>query len=314
MTASRALRGAPDVSAETRQRVLEATELLGYVGNRLALSLSSQKTNLVAVVVPSMSNIVFPEVLAGISAGLEGSGMQAVFGLTDYDARKERDVIRDMLSWRPSAIVVTGLDQPEDTVKMLRSADVPVIQIMDLDGTPIDFNVGLSHGKAGEEMARALIAAGRKRFGYIGSALERDLRAAKRKAGFERVLHENHLSFIGQRLGDTLSSVGLGKYLTHQLLRAEPNLDCIYYSNDDMAVGGAFAGLEASRSGEILMAGFNGLDLAAALPLRIATSKSPLRMIGEIAGRLARGSTAPNLPSTGKIIAFVPEITGVHQG
>ncbi|MFD1725162.1 LacI family DNA-binding transcriptional regulator [Rhizobium viscosum] len=311
MTASRALRGAPDVSPETRQRVLNATEQLGYVGNRLALSLSSRKTNLVAVVVPSMSNIVFPEVLAGISAGLEGSGMQAVFGLSDYDAGKERDVIRDMLSWRPSAIIVTGLDQPEDTVKMLRSADIPVIQIMDLDGTPIDFNVGLSHGKAGEEMARALIAAGRRRFGYIGSALERDLRAAKRRAGFERVLHENRLAFIGQRLGDTLSSVGLGKHLTHELLRAEPNLDCIYYSNDDMAVGGAFASVEAFRSDDILMAGFNGLELAAALPVRIATSRSPRRLIGEVAARLACDPIASNASSSSKITAFVPEITGV---
>ncbi|MBB3312440.1 LacI family gluconate utilization system Gnt-I transcriptional repressor [Rhizobium sp. BK196] len=311
MTVSRALRGAPDVSPETRQRVLKATEQLGYVGNQLALSLSSQRTNLVAVVVPSMSNIVFPEVLAGISTGLEGSGMQAVFGLSDYDTRKERDVIRDMLSWRPSAIIVTGLDQPEDTVKMLKSAEIPIIQIMDLDGTPIDFNVGLSHGKAGEEMARALIAAGRKRFGYIGSVLERDLRAAKRKAGFERVLLEHRLTFIGQRLGDTLSSVGLGKYLTHELLRAEPNLDCIYYSNDDMAVGGAFAGMEASRTDDILMAGFNGLELAAALPVRIATSKSPRRMIGEVAARLARGSMVTDAPSNGKITAFVPEIIGI---
>ncbi len=134
---------------------------------------------------------------------------------------------------------------------------------------------------------------------------------AKRKAGFERVLRENRLAFIGQRLGDTLSSVGLGKYLTHQLLSSEPSLDCIYYSNDDMAAGGAFAIMEASRTDDILMAGFNGLELAAALPLRIATSRSPRRMIGEVAARLARGTMAPDAPSVSKITAFVPEITGI---
>jgi LacI family gluconate utilization system Gnt-I transcriptional repressor len=311
MTVSRALRGAPDVSRATRDRVLQAAERLNYIGNRLALSLSSQRTDLVAVVVPSMSNIVFPEVMAGISNGLEGSGMQAVFGITDYDVAKEHNIIRDMLSWRPSAIIVTGLDQPDETVRMLKNAAIPVIQIMDLDGTPIDFNVGLSHERAGEEMARALIAAGRKRFGYVGSALDRDLRAGKRRAGFERVLREHRLAFVGQRLGDTLSSVGLGKYLTHQLLDAEPKLDCIYYSNDDMAAGGAFATMEASRTDDILIAGFNGLELAAALPVRIATSRSPRRMIGEVAARLARGSGTTDNPSSGKITAFVPEITGI---
>ncbi|WP_105382918.1 LacI family DNA-binding transcriptional regulator [Neorhizobium alkalisoli] len=313
MTASRALRGVADVSKETREKVLLAAERLSYVGNRLALSLSSQRTNLVAVVVPSMSNIVFPEVLAGISAGLEGSGMQAVFGISDYDTAKEHTIIRDMLSWQPSAIVVTGLDQPQETVRMLQNAAIPVIQIMDLDGTPIDFNVGLSHGKAGEDMARALLAAGRRRFGYIGSALNRDLRACKRKAGFERVLNENGLGFVEQQIDDAFSSIALGKHLTQQMLAPAPNLDCIYYSNDDMATGGLFACMELGGSalGDILIAGFNGLDLALALPARIATSRSPRRTIGETAGKLAREAVAAGQPSPQKVFSFVPEITGV---
>ncbi|WP_117194414.1 LacI family DNA-binding transcriptional regulator [Rhizobium terrae] len=313
MTASRALRGTSDVSKETREKVLQAAERLNYVGNRLALSLSSQRTNLVAVVVPSMSNIVFPEVLAGISAGLEGSGMQAVFGISDYDAAKEREIIRDMLSWQPSAIIVTGLDQPEDTVRMLKNATIPIIQIMDLDGEPVDFNVGLSHGKAGEDMARALIAAGRRRFGYVGSALELDLRAGKRKAGFERVLGKSGLAFMQSQIDDAFSSVALGKQLTRAALAAMPDLDCLYYSNDDMATGGLFACMELGVAvpGKILIAGFNGLDLANALPVRIATSRSPRHLIGEVAAKLARDVVADGKTIDRKRIAFTPEIIGI---
>jgi len=313
MTASRALRGTPDVSSETRQRVLRAAEQLSYVGNRLALSLSSQRTNLVAVVVPSMSNIVFPEVLAGITAGLEGSGMQAVFGISDYDAAKEREIIRDMLSWQPSAIIVTGLDQPEETVRMLKSAGIPVIQVMDLDGEPIDFNVGLSHGAAGEEMAKALIGAGRSRFGYIGSALHRDVRAAKRKAGFERVLKQNGLHFIEQQIDDAFSSIALGKRMTTTMVASVPDIDCLYYSNDDMATGGLFACMELSLAvpEKLMIAGFNGLDLASALPVRIATSRSPRRVMGEAAARLVREAIADPNADRPKTIAFRPEITGI---
>ncbi|WP_416067255.1 LacI family DNA-binding transcriptional regulator [Rhizobium sp. ZK1] len=316
MTASRALRGAGDVSKETRERVLDVAERLSYVGNRLALSLSSQNTNLLAVVVPSMSNIVFPEVLAGISAALEDSGMQAVFGISDYDTDKERTIIRDMLSWQPSAIIVTGLDQPKETVRMLQNATIPVIQIMDLDGTPVDFNVGLSHKRAGEDMARALIAAGRLRFGYVGSALSRDLRAAKRKAGFEKALREcGGLSFVEHRLDEAFSSVALGKRLTASMLADRPQIDCIYYSNDDMATGGLFACMELGIASpeDVLIAGFNGLELAHALPARIATSKSPRRIIGEIAGKLAREAVSAGRPSIQKVFSFVPEITGVSS-
>lgn len=313
MTASRALRGAADVSAETRERVLAAATRMSYVGNRLALSLSSQRTNLVAVVVPSMSNIVFPEVLAGISAGLDGSGMQAVFGISDYDVVKERDIIRDMLSWQPCAIIVTGLDQPDDTVKLLKHANIPVIQLMDLDGTPIDFNVGLSHGEAGADMARALVAAGRRRFGYIGSALDRDLRAGKRKAGFEHVLHGHGLHVVEQRIDAAFSSIALGKQLTIAMLAAVPDLDCIYYSNDDMASGGLFACMELGVAvpEKILIAGFNGLDLVNSLPAPIATSRSPRRAMGEIAAQLVRQAVAGDQNAGEKTVAFKPVITGI---
>ncbi|MFK0164329.1 LacI family DNA-binding transcriptional regulator [Rhizobium sp. NPDC090279] len=315
MTASRALRGVADVSGETRDRVIEAATRINYVGNRLALSLSAQRTNLVAVVVPSMSNIVFPEVLAGISAGLDGSGMQAVFGISDYDVAKERAIIRDMLSWQPCAIIVTGLDQPEETVDLLRHANIPVIQLMDLDGTPIDFNVGLSHGAAGEDMARALIAAGRRRFGYVGSALGRDLRAGKRKDGFERVLHSHGLGFAEQRIDDAFSSIALGKQLTMAMLAAVPDLDCIYYSNDDMASGGLFACMQLGVAvpQKILIAGFNGLDLISSLPAPIATSCSPRRAIGEVAAQLVRQAVATEQHAARKTIVFKPTIVGVDD-
>ncbi|TXI00528.1 MAG: LacI family DNA-binding transcriptional regulator [Rhizobium sp.] len=313
MTASRALRGVADVSNETRDRVIEAATRMKYVGNRLALSLSSQRTNLVAVVVPSMSNIVFPEVLAGISSGLDGSGMQAVFGISDYDVIKEREIIRDMLSWQPCAIIVTGLDQPEETVELLRHAAIPIIQLMDLDGTPIDFNVGLSHGGAGEEMAEALIAAGRRRFGYVGSALERDRRAGKRKDGFERVLRAHGLGFAEQRIDHAFSSIALGKQLTTAMLATVPDLDCIYYSNDDMASGGLFACMELGVAvpRQVLIAGFNGLDLVASLPAKIATSRSPRRAIGEVAAQLVRKAVAGQGDIVEKTIVFRPTVTGV---
>ncbi|MGI2033593.1 LacI family DNA-binding transcriptional regulator [Rhizobium panacihumi] len=317
MTASRALRGASDVADDTRVRVQQAAERLSYVGNRLALSLSSQRTNLVAVVVPSMSNTVFPEVLSGITTGLEGTGMQAVFGISDYDEAKEREIIRDMLSWQPSAIIVTGLDQRDDTLRMLKSAGIPVIQVMDLDGTPIDFNVGLSHGDAGRDMAAALLAAGRRKIAYVGSALARDLRAGKRKAAFEHVLADQGLSFVAEQLDDGFSSIALGKRLTTHMLAAKPDIDCIYYSNDDMAAGGLFACMELGIDvpSQIVLSGFNGLDLTDSLPAPIATSKSPRRAMGEAAARLIIDATRNGEKGVGdaavKTIVFKPPIIGL---
>lgn len=310
MTASRALRNAPDVSRESIARVHEAAVELGYVRNRLALSLNQQRSSLIGVVVPSMSNIVFPEVVSGISAALEGSAMQAVFGISDYDVDKERDIIASMLSWQPSAMIVTGLDQPDDTRQLLAAASIPIIQIMDLDGDPIRFNVGLSHMQAGADIAQALIMVGRRKFAYIGSALTKDLRAAKRKSGFEAALGQNGMRFGTEIIADSFSSISLGKALTHQILDMPADIDCIYYSNDDMAAGGLFACMERGIAvpEKIMLAGFNGLDLTAALPAFIATSRSPRRLIGQSAAELALKAIADDGAELPRIIRFEPEI------
>lgn len=311
MTASRALRGASDVSSDTVVKVRQAADQVGYVGNRLAFSLSSRRTNLIGVVVPSMSNIVFPEVLSGISEALEGTGIQAVFGLTDYDPGKEREVIRNILSWRPAAMIVTGLDQPEETVKLLKQADIPVVQIMDIDGTPIDYCVGLSHTAAGEEMGRALLGEGRRKFGYVGSRLDRDQRASRRKAGFERALAEAGLRFTLEKVGDKGSSPVMGKRLTMALLAEAEGLDCIYYSNDDMAAGGLFACIEQGISvpETILLAGFNGLELTDALPAAIATSYSPRREIGRTAASLALRALGDPGENHERVVALSPRLS-----
>ena len=73
MTVSRVLRGRGDVSQNTREKVLQAAKTLGYVPNKIAGALASQRVNLVAVIIPSMSNMVFPEVLTGINSVLENT-------------------------------------------------------------------------------------------------------------------------------------------------------------------------------------------------------------------------------------------------
>ena len=156
MTVSRVLRNRDDVSPATREKVLTAARALGYVPNKIAGGLASQQVNLVAVIVPSLSNMVFPEVLSGISAALEDSGLQPVFGVTNYSAEKEEEVLYEMLSWRPSGVIIAGLEHTEAARAMLENAGIPIVEIMDSDGEPIDSVVGISHRAAGRQMAEAM--------------------------------------------------------------------------------------------------------------------------------------------------------------
>ncbi|MFT5440329.1 MAG: LacI family gluconate utilization system Gnt-I transcriptional repressor, partial [Alphaproteobacteria bacterium] len=145
MTVSRVLRNRGDVSSATREKVLKAAKTLGYVPNKIAGALASSRVNLVAVIIPSLSNMVFPEVMTGISEVLDGTPLQPVVGVTNYMPEKEEEVLFEMLSWRPSGVIIAGLEHSDASRAMLRAAGVPVVEIMDVDGEPIDAVVGISH-------------------------------------------------------------------------------------------------------------------------------------------------------------------------
>lgn len=288
MTVSRALRGAPDVSEKTRRKIEEAARAIGYVPNRIAGSLSSQTVNLVAVVVPSLNSFVFPEVLSGISATLKATELKPVVGVSGYDLEEEESVIREMLSWRPSGLIVAGVEHSETTRNMLRNAPCPVVEVMDTDGDPVCHCVGISHLEAGRDMARQIIGRGYRRIGFIGTKMPQDFRAMKRLQGFEQGLAEAGLTLADMEKYAGESSTKTGRELTQRILQRSPDLDCLYFSSDVMSVGGYMHCLAEGLliPGDIALAGFNNLQILEGLPLQLATTDACRREIGERAAEI----------------------------
>ncbi|MFN6951245.1 MAG: LacI family DNA-binding transcriptional regulator [Albidovulum sp.] len=297
MTVSRVLRNRGDVSDSTRERVLEAARRLGYVPNKIAGALASQRVNLVAVIVPSLSNLVFPEVLSGISEELEDSGLQPVFGVTNYSSEREEAVLYEMLSWRPSGVIVAGLEHSDTARAMLQNAGIPIVEIMDVDGEAIDSVVGISHRRAGLEMARAIVKAGYRRIGFLGTKMPHDHRARKRMEGFEAGLSEAGLTVADREFYSGGSALLKGREMTEAILKRNPDLDFLYYSNDMIGAGGLLYCLENRMDvpDTVGLAGFNGVDLLEGLPRRLATMDACRREIGRRAAAIVAGQSASGL-------------------
>jgi len=291
MTASRALRKADAVSEKTRKKIERVARELGYVPNRIAGALASRSVNLVGVIFPSLSSFVFPEVLSGISSVLGASPLQPVVGVTGYNLEEEENVIREMLSWRPAGLVVAGLEHTAAARKMLAAADIPVVEIMDVDGEAVDYCVGISHVEAGRRMAEAIIARGYRRIGFIGTKMPKDFRAAKRYQGFVEVIARAGLSLVAERQYSGGSSIAEGRKITTDLHQQHPELDCIYYSSDLMAVGGYMYCLsnEVAVPGQLAIAGFNNLQIIDGLPLQLATTDAYRFEIGQKAAEIVLG-------------------------
>ena len=293
MTVSRVLRNRGDVSAATREKVLEAARTLGYVPNKIAGALASQRVNLVGVVIPSLSNMVFPEVMTGISDTLEGTGLQPVVGVTNYLPDREESVIYEMLSWRPSGMIVAGLEHSPAARAMLAQAGIPIVEIMDIDGDPVNYAVGISHYRAGREMAEAIIAAGYKRIAFLGTQMPNDFRAKKRLEGFEGALSKAGLSLVDREFYSGGSALLKGREMTATVLSRSPDVDFLYYSNDMIGAGGLLYCLDQGLDvpGRIGLAGFNGVELLDGLPRKLATMDACRLEIGRRAAQIVAGQS-----------------------
>jgi LacI family gluconate utilization system Gnt-I transcriptional repressor len=265
ITISRALRTPEKVSESLRERIAVAIERLGYHPDAAARALASKRTNVIGVIIPSITNNVFSDVLHGIYEALEGSPFDIQLANYRYSPLKEEKLLRIFLGQKPAGLVIAGLDQTEAARAMLERAPCPVVQIMETGADPVDMLVGFSHSDAAAAATRHLFERGYRKPGFLGGRM--DPRSQRRFQGFRAAAMEARI-FDDRRVVTTLraSTVTLGGQLFAELLERAPETDAVFCNNDDMALGVLF---EAQRRriavpDQLGICGFNDFELVAA--------------------------------------------------
>jgi LacI family gluconate utilization system Gnt-I transcriptional repressor len=233
--------------------------------------------------------------MTGISEVLDGTGLQPVVGVTNYLPDREESVIYEMLSWRPSGMIIAGLEHTPAARAMLARAGVPIVEIMDIDGDPIDHAVGISHRRAGRQMAEAIIAAGYRRIAFLGTQMPNDFRAKKRLEGFEETLGKAGLTLVDREFYSGGSALLKGREMTAAVLSRTPEVDFLYYSNDMIGAGGLLYCLDQGLDvpNKVGLAGFNGVELLDGLPRKLATMDACRLEIGHRAAEIIAGKGQP---------------------
>ncbi len=286
MTVSRVLRGASGFSDDTRDRVLKVAERLGYVPNKLAAAFgSTQSGTLVGMCVPRLTSGLFAHVLDGVDRALSRLGYQLMIGANNHSTVEEEAWVRQIVSWRPAGLILSGRNHTPATVDLLRQTAVPVVEIWDLTTAPIDMSVGFSHHDCGAEMGQFLLRRGRRRAGYVGALARADVMGQARLEGFQKVLSLAGHPLVDREVLHDMPGFYAGYYGLETLLSRTRNLDVVYFHNDDMAVGGlAYAQARGIRVPEDLgIAGWGGMEAASILPKRLTTTVVPTTAIGKAA-------------------------------
>lgn len=289
MTVSRAFKNDGSVNNETRDQVVKVARKLGYVFNATASSLRMQKTDFIAVIIPSLDNANFSDTVSGLSGVLSPHGIQALLGYTNYDIDEEERLIEQLLRRRPLALVVTGGKHTKRAAQLLKNSDIPIIEIWDCPARPIGYYVGFSNAQAIETLVRHFADVGYKRIAFMGGDSIGDRRGHDRRLGFIEAMASCGLD--GSRLVDTgipPISMSDGARAMARLLADYPDTDAVIGVSDLCAFG---AITECQRRGieigqQIAIAGFGNYQISNICIPRLTTIDVQAREIGVLTGRL----------------------------
>ncbi|MXP57060.1 LacI family DNA-binding transcriptional regulator [Pantoea sp. Taur] len=282
MTVSRALNSPHLVRPATVAKVKAAISATGYIPNAQAGSLASNRSRLIAVVVPQINNNMFVDTIQSLNDSLSAQGYHMLLCVTGYEAETEAETVATLLSRRPDGIVLTGIHHSAQLKKVLLQANVPVVEIWDMTPTPIDMLVGFSHEKIGARVATYLAERGYQKPGLIWTD---DRRALQRKQGLLDALMSLDIEPLADVPVQLPALMARGREASSQLLEQHPDVDVLVCSSDTLAQGALMAaqarGLNIPQ--QLAVIGFGDLDFAAANYPAISTVRIDRHRMGELA-------------------------------
>ncbi len=284
MTVSRALREPDRVSPDTRRRIERAIGRVGYVPDLVASGLASQRTKVIAMIIPTLANSIFNDTVQGASDFLRTHGYQLLVGDSGYSEEEEEHLTMTLLGRRPDGLILTGTDHRPRARRLLSEAAIPVVETWELSNQPLDSVVGFSNRGAGQAMTRYLIERGYEHIGFLGTA---DRRAVRRCNGYEAALKEKGRPARVQLTEGPNWMQGAGLNFG-KLMEKHPETDAVFCTSDILAAGALF---ECQRRGwavpgRVALAGLGDFDIATEVVPPLTTLRIPRYEMGRRAAEV----------------------------
>ncbi|MBD1565602.1 substrate-binding domain-containing protein [Vibrio sp. S12_S33] len=285
MTVSRFLRDPNSVAFATQAKIAAVIEELGYIQNRAPAMLSKSSSKAIGILLPSLSNQVFANLVQGIEYVTKARGYDTLIAHFGYSVQEEEEKIASLLSYQVDGLILTETHHSERTLQMLKAAGVPVVETMELPTEPIDMAVGLDHEQAAFHVVSNMVQSGKRNIAYFGARL--DTRTQLRMTGYDRAMINAGLK-PKHILTEEHSSFTLGGELLEQALQEIPDLNGVFCTNDDIAIGAmmkcAYKGLKVPQ--DISIVGYNALDIGQAISPKLTSVETPRFEIGKKSAEL----------------------------
>ena len=289
-TVSHVLSGKRPTSGQTRRRVQDVIERLGYRPNRVAQSLVWRRPFALGLIIPDITNPYFPALALGAEDRVRSRGYTLVLGNSEYDPHREMAYLELVRSQQlAGAIYCLGDEMSPILPEIQRAVGEGLSLVLVHSPMPSVPTVCADNRQGGRLAARHLIELGHREIGLI-SALPLDEGMADREGGFLEYLRDTGMA-VDRAAVPTMygnHQIEGGSRATAELLAHAPQLTAIFVLNDLMALGA----LEAVRSAgrrvpdDLSIIGFDDIPFAALANPPLTTVGQPIRRLGEQAADL----------------------------
>ncbi len=303
VTVSKVLRDHPDISAETKTRILQRMKELDYRPNLAARALVTGRTHVIGLVVPDLVQPFFALIASGLSRALRKNGYNLVISSSEEDPDFEQKEIDQLLSRNVDALVVASAQRTEESFRRIADQQTPYVLVdRRFAGLPANF-VGMDDESLGRMGTGHLAAVGCRRIAHICGPMVST--ALGRVAGYRRALSDCGMRpeaeyLIALNQGEEANEKS-GHEAMRKLLSLIPLPDGVFCYNDSTAMGAMQAILEAGLSipQDIALVGCGNAHYAEFLKVPLTSVDQVSEQIGGRAADLvlsviqAKGSEPP---------------------
>lgn len=290
-TVSRVLNGIEVVNEDTQKRVRDAVDKLGYRPNIIARSLKTQRTRTIGILIPDISNSLYPEIVRGIEDVANIYNYNIILCNSDLNVSKEKEYIYILKEKMVDGILFMSNSLDSEVLEMLNKLDIKTVLIetsAEDTNTKSIPNVTIDNVKASKEAVNKLISNGRRRILYIGDHKDIFNASAYRYKGYSEALKGNNIEVDDNLLCFCKPFLNNGYEYVQKKIKDNVSFDGIFCTCDELAIGAMNAlrenNINVPNDCEII--GFNNILMSSAFSPKLTTVDSSSYDLGSIGMRM----------------------------
>lgn len=279
-TVSRMLNNSPRVLPETRERILEAIQKLGYVPNRLAQQFRTQETGNILVLVPELGNTFYYEIIAGIESVAEQNHYHVLIAEIHDDERTENYFFDCLAQKQVEGIITFSAKLAPERLEALSSQFPIVVACRYYDGMSLP-NVTIDNEKAARDMTNYLLNLGHKRICCLAGNTK-ILLYQDRLNGYLEAMRQRGIEMDPALIMESDPDIQGGYHAMEQLMNNGAKFTAAVCCGDTLAIGAikALRDLNLDVPKDIAVTGFDDIELSSLYSPSISTVRQPKQQIG----------------------------------